>query len=181
MWIKQDHLYEGLNPKNRWMLAHKVDGKTPACYSDLLLVARKLEKRTEARDPLPPKTAMTSVLKGICSQTSGNLFPSCKLKGYHFFTARAATVGSNEVEENSREKQEGDGVTESSADEDAKTSGREGGTNQPMEYIICFAKAVTLYQQKNRSCFGCRSPDHLMQDVRKDISKTAQKSDLDAK
>ena len=38
------------------MLAQKVDGEYPASYSDLLLVALKLERWAEARDPLlPPK------------------------------------------------------------------------------------------------------------------------------
>ena len=59
--MKWDHFYEGLNPQYRWMLVHKVDSKNAAGYSDPLLATRKLERRTEARDPLPPKTAMTSV------------------------------------------------------------------------------------------------------------------------
>ena len=59
--------------------------------------------------------------------------------------------------------------------------GRAEGTDQPMEYIICFTKVVKLYQQKNRSCFWCGSPDHLMWDCLKDISKSAQKVDLNTK
>ena len=47
-----------------------------------------------------------------------------------------------------------------------------------MEYIVHFAKAVKLYQQKNKNCFGCGSPDHFVQDCPKDISKVAQKADL---
>ena len=35
--MKCDHFYEGLSPKYRSMLAHKVDGENPAGYSDLLL------------------------------------------------------------------------------------------------------------------------------------------------
>ena len=97
--MKWDCFYEGLNPKYRQMLAHKVDGKNPAGYSDLLLAMRKLEKRAEARDLLPPKTAMTSVSNVTFSQISGNLFPWCKLKGNHTFTAWAVTIGSNKVEE----------------------------------------------------------------------------------
>ena len=73
-----------------------VDGENPAGYSDLLLDAQKLERRPEARDPLPPKTAVTSELN-ICSQTPGNLFPSCKLKGNCTFTTSAVTVGSAKV------------------------------------------------------------------------------------
>ena len=178
--MKWDHFYEGLNLEYWQMLAHKVDSENPAGYSDLLLAMRMLE-RTEARDPLPPKTAVTSVSNLTHFQTSWNLFLSCMLKSNYTFTAWAATIGSNEVEENSGAKQEGDGQTASSADKEAKTSGGLGGMDQPVEYIVCFAKAVKLYQQKNRSCFGCRSSDHLMRDCPKDISKPAQKADLNTK
>ena len=82
------------------------------------------------------------------------------------------TIGSDEVEENSSVKQEGDGETVSSADKEVETSGRVGGMDQPVEYIIHFTKAAQLYQQKNRSCFGCESPYHVMRDCPKDISKT---------
>ena len=88
------------------MLAHKVDGKNPAGYSDMLIAIRKLERRAEARDPLPPKTAMTSVSNVAHSLTSGNLFPLHKLKGYCTFTAQGVIVGSNEVGEDSGAKQE---------------------------------------------------------------------------
>ena len=154
------------------MLAHKVDGKNPVGYSDLLLAMRKLERREEARDPLPPKTAMTNVSNVTHSQTPGNPFPSSKLKGNYTFTTWAVTIGSNEAEGDSGAKHEGDEETEYSSDEEAKTSDRAGGTHQPMEYIICFVKVVKLYQQKNRSCFGFRSPNHLIWDCLKDISKT---------
>ena len=96
------------------------------------------------------------------SQTPGNLFPSYKLKGNHTFTAQAATIGKDEVEEDTSVKQEGEGEAEPSADGDYKVSGRAGGTDQSMEYIVCFAKAVQLYLKKNRNCFGCGSPDHLV-------------------
>ena len=155
------------------MLAHKVDGENPGGYSDLLLAVRKLERRTMARDPLSPKTAVTSVLNVTCSQTSGNLFPLHNLKGNCTFTAQAVTIGSNEVDKNSSAKREGDAETTTSAAEEAKTSAREGGIDQCMEYIIHFANAVKLYEQRNRSCFGCRSPYHVMWDCPKDISKTA--------
>ena len=85
--MKQDHFYEGLNPKYWCMLAHKVDGKHPASYSDLLLAAWKLERQAEARDPLLPKTTTTGGSNVTQPQTSGNLFPSRKLKGNHTFTA----------------------------------------------------------------------------------------------
>ena len=62
------------------MLAHKADSENQACYSDLFLATQNLERRAEARDPVPPQTALTSGLNVICSHTPGNLFPSCKLK-----------------------------------------------------------------------------------------------------
>ena len=98
------------------MLVHKVDGKNPVGYSDLLLGARKLERRTENRDPLPPKTAVTSALNVTCSQTSGNLIPLHKLKGNCPFTIQAVNIGSNELEDNSDVKQEGNEEAASLAD-----------------------------------------------------------------
>ena len=53
--MKCNHFYKGLNPKYQQMLAHKVDGKHPASYSNLLLAKQKLEIQAEARDPLPPE------------------------------------------------------------------------------------------------------------------------------
>ena len=88
--MKQDHFYEGLNPEYWWMLAYKVDGEHPASYSDLLLEAKKLERQAEARDPLLPKTTTTGGSNITHSQSSGNLFPSWKLKGSHTFTAQSA-------------------------------------------------------------------------------------------
>ena len=52
-----------------------------------------------------------------CSQTSGNLFPSPKLKSTHNFTARSAIVESNGVTEGSGTKEE----VESSDGEDPET------------------------------------------------------------
>ena len=112
------------------------------------------------------------------SQTPGNLFPSDKLKGNCTFTAQAATIGNDEGEADSSAKQEGEGETEPLADEEVKASGRVGGTDQHMEYIIHFTKAVKLYEQKNRSCFGCWSPDNLVQDCPKGIIKSAWKVGL---
>ena len=97
--MKCDCFYEGFNPKYWWMLAHKVDGKNPAGYSDLLLATWRLERRADAGDPLPPKTAVTSGLNVMHSQTLGDLFPFHKLKGNHTFTTRAVTTGNNEVEQ----------------------------------------------------------------------------------
>ena len=169
--VKHDCFFEGLNPEYWWILAHKVDGENPAGYSDLLLATWKLERRTEARDPLPPKTAVPSGSNAIHSQTPGNLFPLHRLKGNHTFTAWVATIWNDEVEADSSMKQEGE--TEPSAEKEVKVSGRAGGTDQPKEYIVCFTQAVKLYQQKNKSYFGCQSPDHLVWDCLKDMSKSA--------
>ena len=162
------------------MLADKVDGEHPVSYSDLLLAAWKLERWAEARDPLPPKMAITSGSSRMGFQMPGNLFPLHKLKGNCTFATQAATIRNDEVEEDSSVKQEG-GEMEPSADEDVGVSGRAGEMDQSIEYIICFAKVVELYQKKNRNCFGCGSPDHLIQDCTKDISKSAQKVYLNTK
>ena len=55
------------------------------------------------------------------------------------------TIGSKNVEEDTSVKQGGDGGSESLADKKAETSGRVGGTDQPMKYIIHFTKVVKLY------------------------------------
>ena len=94
-WIQPEYMeemkcncfYKGLNPECRQMLTHKVGGKHPASYSDLLLATQELERQAEARDPLPPKTAVTNGLTVIHSLMPGKLFPSCKLKGTCTFTA----------------------------------------------------------------------------------------------
>ena len=89
------------------MLAHKADGEHPAGYSDLLLAVQKLGRRAEAQDPLLPKTATVGRSNATHSQTSGNLFCSQKLKGNCTFPAQSATIGNNEVEEDSGVKPEG--------------------------------------------------------------------------
>ena len=85
--MKQDHFHEGLNPEYWCMLAHKVDGKHLASYSDLLLAAWKLERWAEARDPLLLKTTTTGGSNVTWPQTLGNLFLSRKLKGNCTFMA----------------------------------------------------------------------------------------------
>ena len=173
--MKKGCLCEGLNPEPWWMLAHNVDGKHPARYSDLLLAAQKLEGWAEARGPLLLKTILTRGLNITHSQTSGNVFPSWKLKGSHTFTTQSATVESNRVAE--------DLGTEAEEAEEAKSSDEEhpeilsgiGGTDQLVGYIICFANAVKLYQRKNQNCFRCGSPNHLAKNCPKDLSKTTQR------
>ena len=145
-----DHSYEGLNPKYWHMLAHNINGKHPASYSDLLLVAWKLERWTEARDPLLPKTTITRGSNVTQPQASGNLFPSRKLKGNHTFTAQSAVVGSVGTEEDSSVKLEGEEAAESSEAEDQETPNEIGRADQPISYIICFANAVKLYQKKTK-------------------------------
>ena len=41
--------------------------------------------------------------------------------------------------------------------------------------------AVELYQEKNHTCFGCGSLDHLVKDCLKELGKTAQKVGLNLK
>ena len=118
--MKHDHFYEGLNPKYQHMLTHKVDGENPAGYSDLLLAAWKLEKRTEARNSLPPKTAVTSGSSAIHSLTPWNLFPSFKLKGNCTFTTWAVTIGNAEGKADSGVQQEEEGEMEPLADKEVK-------------------------------------------------------------
>ena len=175
--MKQDHFYEGLNPKYWHILAHTVDGEHLTGYSNLLLEAQKLERWAEARDPQIPKTTTTGRVTITHSQTPGNLFPSQKLKGSHTFT----TVESNKAEEDSGMKPEWEEEAECSAGEDAETSNGVGGMDQSVGYIVCFANMVELYQRKNQNCFRCSSPDHLMKDCLNDLSKIACKVSLSTK
>ena len=81
--MKWDHFYKGLNPEYWHMLAHKVDGKHPTSYSELLLVVQKLERWAEARDLLLPKPTTVGGANVTWPQALGNLFPSRKLKVSH--------------------------------------------------------------------------------------------------
>ena len=87
----------------------------------------------------------------------------------------------NEAVEDSGMKPEGEEETKSSAGEYTETSSAVGGVDQLVGYIIHFANVVKLYQRKNRNCFGCCSPDHLVKDCPKDLSHTAQKLSLNVK
>ena len=118
-------------------------------YSNLFLVAWKLERWEEARDPLLPKTTAASRSNVTCSQIPGNLFPSQKLKGNCTFTAQSCTVENKEAKEDSGMKPEGEGEAKSSAGEDIETSGGFGGADQSAGYIIHFVNVVELYQKKN--------------------------------
>ena len=109
------------------------------------------------------------------------MFPFWKLKGNHTFNAQSATVENNEAEEDSGAEPEGEEGTESSAGKDPETSSGVGGTDQSFGYIVHFANVVRLYQKKNQNCFGCSSPDHLVRDYLKDLSKTAWKASLNLK
>ena len=104
----------------------------------------------------------------IYSQTPGNLFSLHKLKGNHTFTTQAVTIGNAKDEADPDVKEEGEGEIEPLVDKEVKVSGRADGTDQSMKCIIHFAKVVKLYQQKSRSCFRYRSPNHLVQDCPKD-------------
>ena len=106
------------------------------------------------------------------------MFPSKKLKGSHTFTTQSATVESNGVAQDLGMKAE---KTESSDEEDPENLSGIGGTDQSVGYIICFANVVELYQRKNWNGFRCGSPDHLVKDCLKDLSKTAWKVSLNTK
>ena len=127
------------------------------------------------QEPLPPKMAATNGSIMAHSQTPWNLSHPCKLKGNCTFTAQAVTIRNDDAEEDPGAKLEGEGEMELSADEDVEASGGVEETDQSIEYIICFAKAVELYQKKNKNCFGCGSPDHLVWDCPKDVSRSARK------
>ena len=68
-----------------------------------------------------------------------------------------------------------------SAGVEVEASGGAEETDQSVEYIIHFTKVVELYQKKNRNCFGCSSPDHLIKYCQKDLSQSAWKVDLNIK
>ena len=154
---------------------------TPTSYSKLFLAAWKLERLAEARDPLLRKTTTAGRLNMTHSQTPGSVFPSWKLKGNCSFTAQSTTVENNKAEEDSGAKAEGEEEADCSARDDVETSGGVGGADQSVWYIVQFANVVVLYQKKNWNCFRFASPDHLVRDCLKDLSKTAWKVSLNAK
>ena len=103
------------------------------------------------------------------------------MKGYHTFTAQSATVESNEAQEDSGAKPEGEEEAESSVGEDAETSSGAGGSDQSVGYNVHFANRVKLYQRRNQNCFRCSSPDHLVKDCSKNVSETTRKVSLNVK
>ena len=149
--MKRDHFHEGLNPKYQCMLAHKVDSRHPASYSDLLLAVWKLERWAEAKDPLLPKPTTTGGTSITCPQASGSLFPSGKLKGNCTFMAQSTIVESVGIQGVSTAGPEGEEEIESSVG-DAETPSEIGGADQPISYIVQFVNAVELYQKKNWNC-----------------------------
>ena len=105
----------------------------------------------------------------------GNLFPSCNLKGNCTFTAQAATAGKDMAEENPGVEPEGEEVTEPSDHEEVEALGKLKETDQSIEYITHFANVVKLYQRKNKNCFRCKSPGHIVQDFLMDVSRPTGK------
>ena len=104
--MKHDHFYEGLNPEYQWMLAHNVDSENPAVYSDLLAAWRQ-ERRAEARDPLPPKTAVTSGLNvWYILRPQGIYSPHTSWRVTNTFTAWLVAVAyaKGEAESGTRQK-----------------------------------------------------------------------------
>ena len=78
-------------------------------------------------------------------------------------------------------KPEEEEEAESSEEEDPDTLSGIGGADQPVSYIIHFADAIELYQKKNQNCFTHGTPDHLVKDCPKDLSKTTRKTSLNVK
>ena len=78
-------------------------------------------------------------------------------------------------------KPEEEEEAEFSNGEDAETSTGVGRVDQSAGYIVHFANMVELYQRKNLNCCRCGSPDHLIRDFLKDLSKTTQKVTLNVK
>ena len=87
-------------------------------------------------------------------------------------------VEDNEAEEDSGPKSNGKKEAQSSAEEDAGTTGEVSDVDPSLGYIMQFANVVELYQKKNHNCFGCGSPDHLVKDCPKEMGKTARKVGL---
>ena len=81
-------------------------------------------------------------------------------------------VESNRAAEGSGTKAEEEEEAESSYGEDPETLSGVRGADQSVGYIIHFANAVKLYQRKNQNCFRCGSPNHLVKDCPKGLSKT---------
>ena len=179
--VKQDYFYEGFSPEYWQMLAHKVDGENPVTYSELFLVAWKLERWVEARDPLLPKNPITGSSNVTLSHSQGNLLPSRKLMGNHTFTAQSAAVEDHKTEEDSDPKCDGEKEAESSAEEDAGMTGEVSNVDPSLGYVMWFASAVELYQKRNHNCFGCGSPDHLVKVYPKEMGKTVRKVGLNLK
>ena len=126
------------------MLTHKINGENPVTYSKLLLAAQKLERQTEARDPLLPKTTMAGSVNITCSHSQGNLFSSRKLKGNCTFTAQSTAVEDHETELDSGPKPSEEKEAESSAEEDAGMTGEVGDVDPSLGYIVQFANVVEL-------------------------------------
>ena len=85
------------------------------------------------------------------------------------------------MEEDSGPKPDGEKEAESSAEEDAGTTGEIGNVDPLLGYITWFANVVEVYQKKKCNCFGCGSPDHLVKDCPKEMGKTARKVRLNLK
>ena len=140
--MKRDHFYEGLNPEYQLMLAYKVNSKHPSSYSDLLLVAQKLRRWVETRDPLLLKTNTMGGSNITHSQSSKNLLPFHKLKGSHTFTVQSTTMESNEAEEDSGAKAEEEEEAESSFGEDTGTLSGVEEVDWSVGYIVQSGQVV---------------------------------------
>ena len=70
---------------------------------------------------------------------------------------------------------------QSSAGKEVEASSGAVETDQSVAYIICFTKAVKLYQEKNRNCFGCGSLITLYETAQKTLPHLFWKVDVNTK
>ena len=70
---------------------------------------------------------------------------------------------------------EGEEEAEPSADEGVEASGEVDEGDECIKYIACCAKVVELCQKKNKNCFGCGSPDHLIWDCQRMLADLPRK------
>ena len=149
-------------------------------YSDLLLAAHTLDRWADARDPLLSKTTTTGGSSITHSQSTGNLFPSQKLKGSHSFTAQSATMESNEAEEDSGAK----------AEEEKRPSLQLERMQEPLVELEEQISQLIILSILPMQLSCIRGKIKTVSDVvvlailwhcLKDLSKTAQKVSLNAK
>ena len=112
--------------------------------------------------------------------TTGNLFLSCNLKGNCTFATQAATIGNDVAEEDPGVEQEVEEEMEPSAGEEVEALGEVEDADQCWVHCSLYWSGWNNHK-KNKNCFGCGGPNHLIWDCLNDISKSAQKVYLNTK